>query len=82
MNNIFISGGGSADISKNFDQHYLTALHTRKRILYIPRAFYPQRYPSCLEWINKIFPKYHGYEVNSISENDSFDKEYLLNNYD
>ncbi|MDR2190846.1 MAG: peptidase E [Candidatus Peribacteria bacterium] len=82
MKNIFISGGGNAEVSKKFDQLYHNILQEKKRILYIPRAFYPERYPSCLERIDKVFPKSLGYTVDILDENVPFHTNELLHTYD
>ena len=41
-----------------------------KRILYIPRAMRPERYPSCLEWIQNTFPVSDWYTVHLLSEDE------------
>lgn len=81
MKNIFISWWWDAKKSKLFDQLFKEQL-LWKKILYIPWAFYPQRYYSCLEWIDNVFPKNDWYVVDILSENNFIDIDSLTNHYD
>ncbi|UFX82598.1 Type 1 glutamine amidotransferase-like domain-containing protein [Candidatus Absconditicoccus praedator] len=81
MNNIFLSGGGDAQQSEKFDRLYKNALPGNK-ILYIPWAFYPQSYDGCRKWIDTIFPAERGYKLEILHEDDNFDTDSLVNDYD
>lgn len=67
--------GDYAD-SKKIDERYKSLL-LWKNILYIPRAMREERYPSCLEWIQHIFPISEWYTIHMLSE-----KEYRETNED
>jgi len=81
MNNIFISWWWDANQSKLFDKLFKEQL-LWKRILYIPWAFYSQRYNNCLNWIYNIFPKSDWYNVKILNENEQINIDLLINNYD
>ncbi len=72
--------GGHLD-SKKIDDIYKGMLK-EKRILYIPRAMYPEKYDSCYEWIQNIFPENEGYEVHIVSEKEFESNKSYINEYD
>lgn len=82
MSSIFISGGWDSETSRIFDQWYIETLQWWKNILYIPRAFHSDRYPSCQERINNIFPKENWYNVTIIHEKDIIINNILFDQYD
>lgn len=67
---------GNYTDSKTIDEKYKWLL-LGKKILYIPRAMREEKYPSCLEWIQNVFPISEWYTVRMLSE-----KEYVENNED
>ncbi len=71
MVKLVISWWGGHNDSKKIDDTYKGMLKG-KRILYIPRAMYPEKYASCYEWIQNIFPINEWYNIDCLSE-----KEYL-----
>jgi dipeptidase E len=82
MPKLVVSWWGDYTDSKKIDTIYKWLL-AGKRILYIPRAFYPEWYNWCFEWIQNTFPTNEGYEVHMISEQEyAKSNEDYLNKYD
>lgn len=82
MANIVLSWWGDYTDSIKIDTLYKSML-AWKRILYIPRAMYPDKYSSCSEWIQSIFAPHDWYTVHVLSEQEDFtDSEHYLNTYD
>lgn len=79
-NNLFLSWWWNQEQSKIFDDTYRHILKG-KHILYIPRAMYPDRYDSCLEWISSIFPISQWYIITLLKIGESFDTS-LIDNID
>ncbi len=80
MPNLFLSGWWNQIQSQIFDDLYRSHL-TGNNILYIPRAMYPNRFESCLEWIDNIFPKSHGYNVSVLGLEHMYNPK-LIHQYD
>lgn len=76
MAKLVLSWWGDYTDSQKIDDIYKSFL-SWKRILYIPRAMYPNKYPSCLEWIVNTFPSSEWYIVYLLSE-----KEFIENQKD
>ncbi|EKD25626.1 MAG: hypothetical protein ACD_80C00011G0013 [uncultured bacterium (gcode 4)] len=74
MTKLVVSWWGDHTDTKKIDALYKWLL-VNKKILYIPRAMRPEEYPSCLEWIQNIFPISEWYSVDVLSE-----KEFTENN--
>lgn len=74
MAKLVISWWGGHNDSKKIDDIYKGMLNG-KRILYIPRAMYPEKYASCREWIQNIFPINEWYNVNCLSEKEYQEQE-------
>jgi dipeptidase E len=56
--NIFLSGGGSGEKSKEVDLEFLKNIDCSKPVLYIPLARMPP-YTSCKEWIISNFKQFN-----------------------
>ena len=69
MPNLFLSGWWNQIQSQVFDDIYRNTLQG-KHILYIPRAMYPERFDSCLEWMEQVFPPSDGYKISLLSIKD------------
>ena len=80
MSQIFIGWGGDRVTSQQFDSLYLNSL-SGKRILYIPRALYPERYESARERITTIFPSSQWYATTLLTSEATRD-ETLINQFD
>lgn len=78
MANFILSWGGDYTDSIKIDNLYKWML-SGKNILYIPRAMRPEKYPSCLEWIQNTFPIDEWYTVHLLSEQEflQHSQEYL-----
>lgn len=82
MTKLVVSWWGNYTNTEKIDTLYKWLL-LGKRILYIPRAMHPEKYDSCLDWIQNIFPRNEEYEVHVISEQEFIksNKDYI-NKYD
>lgn len=82
MPKFILSWWGDYTDSKKIDTIYKSFL-LWKRILYIPRAMYPNKYPDCIEWIVNTFPSSEWYSVYVLSEKEFIEsqKDYL-NSFD
>ena len=74
MVKLVVSWWGDYTDSKKLDHLYKEMLKGKK-ILYIPRAMYPERYDSCYEWIQNVFPAQEWYSVYLLSEKEFWEKE-------
>lgn len=77
MAKMVISWWGGYTDSKKIDDIYKGMLKGKK-ILYIPRAMYPEKYDSCYKWIQNVFPSNEWYNVELLSENNFLEQK---NNY-
>lgn len=56
---LFLSGGGSLETSFRFDEKFFSALRLGAKILYIPVAMRPEKFPSCHKWFSELLAR-HG----------------------
>ena len=63
-----LSGGGDVIQTEKLDSYFKSLFSDSKKILYMPWAFYPDRYLSCYEWIVSVFPPEEGFEVLMLDE--------------
>lgn len=55
---IFLGGGGGSKASAELDTIFFSLLKKDARILYIPTALDPERYPGAVEWFTKVIRLY------------------------
>ncbi|MEM7820385.1 MAG: Type 1 glutamine amidotransferase-like domain-containing protein [Candidatus Aenigmatarchaeota archaeon] len=55
MKNLILAGGGSEKDSKPLDKLLVSLIPMNKKLLYIPVAMEPSKYPSCLKWFTSTF---------------------------
>lgn len=81
MVKLIVSWWGDYTDSKKLDLLYKEMLQGKK-ILYIPRAMYSEKYDSCYEWIQNVFPSDEGYSVYLLSEKEFLEKDSDYTVYD
>jgi len=55
---IFLGGGGGSKASADLDTIFFSDLSPDSKILYIPTALEPERYPGATEWFTKVLRMY------------------------
>jgi dipeptidase E len=55
LKNLILAGGGSEKDSKPLDELLVSLVPKGKKLLYIPVAMEPAKYPSCLNWFTSTF---------------------------
>lgn len=63
-----LSWWGDATQTQKLDNYFKSLFINWKKILYIPWAFYPDRYLGCYEWITSIFGSDEWFEVCMVDE--------------
>lgn len=77
---VILCGGGDAKQTEEVNKLYASQIDKNKPILYIPIAMEENKFPSCIEWIQKELIPYDIKKVEMITNIYSL-KEYDLNKY-
>lgn len=69
---LFLSWWWDANQTKVFDDYFKSHFSGSKKVLYIPRAMYPERYDSCKTWVSWIFNPEEGFDIELLHEDDAW----------